>query len=410
MLCATAVHVSLLLLAALCAAETTRHVYHQPLDHFAPGGGGGTVPQTYFVNSDHFNGGPVILYSVGERGAQATDIEDSLVYDMARQTQAVVVLLEQRFYGASQPNGPDQLQFLSVEQMMGDIYRFATLANVTGDGRTRRPWVLVGGSFAGSLAAWTGHAYPALGAMVVASSAPMRLVDGYWGFDEAAAQRIPCAPALSQAVRRIDRELDSGDDMRVRTIKRLFGLSPAQSAEELAGVLTVRLAELAPSPVGPAADEEIGDFCHELSSGPPAVALARITRGLVGGPRATAECPGGDERAWLWLQCTQIGLWQTAPPVADRVRFAHRLRSRRLTVAYFDGVCRRCFPGFRPRRQEFRGFADRARRAYEGDTRSAVFSVGELDPWRPLAVGGAWVIAGAAHAQDLQLNDEEAPP
>ncbi|KAJ2763715.1 hypothetical protein IWQ57_005470, partial [Coemansia nantahalensis] len=174
-------------LAAECAADTTQHVFWQPLDHFARngGGGGGMLPQRYLVNDDYYSDGPVILYSVGERAVQgAADIEGSPVYDLARQTRALVVLLELRFYGASLPDRADQLGFLSVEQMMADIHRFAVHANGTA-GRAAaaaaaaRRWVLVGGSFAGSLAAWTRYQYPDLDAMVIASGAPMRLVDEY---------------------------------------------------------------------------------------------------------------------------------------------------------------------------------------------------------------------------------------
>ncbi|KAJ2793412.1 hypothetical protein H4R21_005909 [Coemansia helicoidea] len=373
------------------------------------------LPQRYLVNDDYYSDGPVILYSVGERAVQgAADIEGSPVYDLARQTRALVVLLELRFYGASLPDRADQLGFLSVEQMMADIHRFTMHANGTA-GRAAaaaaaRRWVLVGGSFAGSLAAWTRYQYPDLDAMVIASGAPMRLVDEYRGFDRVAGQRIPCAPALSQAVRRVDRVLDRGRAARVRAAKRLFGLDLARSAEDLAGAISARLAELVQRPAGPEADAEIEGFCRELVRGPPVEALARTARGLAaGGP---AGCPDGDRRAWLWQQCTQIGLWQTAPRPTDRARFARRLRSRRLSLAFFDGVCRRCFPGLRARRREFRAFADRARRAYESDGggRDAVFTVGELDPWRPLAVRGALVVAGAAHAQDLQPPAAGEPP
>ncbi|KAJ2709197.1 hypothetical protein H4R19_004373 [Coemansia spiralis] len=406
--------VLLLLLAFIapeCTADTTQHTFPQPLDHFAPSSSSGDLPQLYLVNDDYYIDGPVILYSVGERAVQDSDIVDSPVYELARQTRALVVVLELRFYGISQPARADQLQFLSVEQMMADIYRFTMHANITGSQLGRRRWVLAGGSFAGSLAAWTRYAYPDLDAMVIASSAPMRLVDEYWGFDQIAEQRIPCAPVLSQAVRSVDRLLDSGRTARVHAVKRLFGLDPARSAEDLAGALAARLAELAQGPAGPDGDAAIDSFCGDLARGPPVEALARAataTCGLAAG--LAAGCPDGDERSWLWQQCSQIGLWQTAPHADDQAQFTRRLRSRHLSLAYYDSVCRRCFPDLRVRRRELRAFADCARRAYEDGVAHAVFTVGGVDPWRPLALDRALVLDGAAHAQDLQLPAAGEPP
>ncbi|KAJ2785673.1 Thymus-specific serine protease [Coemansia javaensis] len=404
-------------LAAPCAGATVRHVVEQPLDHFAPAGdGGGILRQVVYVNDDHCDdggggggGGPAILYSVGERGVRPADASASWAYELARQTRALVVVPELRFFGESRPAEPERhLQHLRVEQMMADVRR--VVANATAGG----PWVLVGGSFAGSLMAWTAHRYPELRALPVASSAPMRLADAFWGFDRAAARRLPCAAALSAAVQHVDRELASGD---ARPVRLALGLDAAVGAGQIAAALTVRLAQLAQAPAGPAADAQIRGFCAWFADADaaPAEALARAARpGDYVGNRTggyAGDCAAGDRRAWLWLQCTQLGLWQTAPP-AGSPWFARRLRSRRLTAAHFRRVCRRCFPATRAAAgalEDLRAFAERARRAYEAGARAAVFTTGELDPWRALAVAGARLIEGAAHAQDLLPPPAAAP-
>ncbi|KAJ2656418.1 hypothetical protein IWW48_005039 [Coemansia sp. RSA 1200] len=172
---------------------------------------------TYYVQNQYYRaGGPVSLYSIGERAATDADIEDGWINVLARQTHGLVVLLELRFYGDSMPattsggNGTSTsehefLMFLTVEQMMADIRRFiqyAPLSDVVqytrgAKGRTEDlPWIFVGGSFAGSLMAWTKHQYPDIGALVVASSAPVIVKDGYWEFDKMIARRLPPLPRL----------------------------------------------------------------------------------------------------------------------------------------------------------------------------------------------------------------------
>ncbi|KAJ1907121.1 hypothetical protein LPJ81_000954 [Coemansia sp. IMI 209127] len=405
--------------------------FAQPLDHFSDSKSP-EFQQTYFVQNKHYrSGGPVFLYSVGERMATSSDIEDGWIDVLARETHGLIVLLELRFYGDSSPqtaNGDNatsnSLEYLTVKQMMADIRRFIQYVNLPDvkqnkDGaKTRKgnvPWVFVGGSFAGSLMAWTKQQYPESNAFVVASSAPMVVKDGYWEFDEMVAKRLPCAHNLSLAMQQLDDELDNGDSKTFAAIKGRFGLEEIPSAGLFVSSLAIQVPLLMQAPARQQTLEQINDFCANLS----ASSLAHVTRAFSKIHRIMPQvgCPKGDDRSWFWQQCLELGMWQTAPLPADSTHFNSRLRSRRLTAEYFRGQCAECFPTSQGRladekKQTFRAFAQRALESLAGTIAAgdALFTVGELDPWRYLTLDARSstlnssriiVIPGASHVEDL---------
>lgn len=82
---------------------------------------------------------------------------------IAQQQNGATIVLEHRFYGESNPY-PDlsvkSLQVHTLAQATEDLVYFAQnvkLAMPGGDSVTpdKAPWVLVGGSYAGALTAWT---------------------------------------------------------------------------------------------------------------------------------------------------------------------------------------------------------------------------------------------------------------
>ncbi|KAJ1736641.1 hypothetical protein LPJ72_001233, partial [Coemansia sp. Benny D160-2] len=427
--------VVLLWTSVLCFAEIEKRNFTQPLDHF-DSNNKQQFQQTYYVQNQYYRaGGPVLLYSIGERTATDADIEDGWINVLARQTHGLVVLLELRFYGDSMPattsGGNDtstskheSLMFLTVEQMMADMRRFiayAPLSDIvqyTRDAKDRTedlPWILVGGSFAGSLMAWTKHQYPDICELVVASSAPVIVKDGYWEFDKMIARRLPCAHNLSLAVRRLDDELDSGDSATFDRIKSRFGLDDVPTIDLFVASLAIQVPSLIQESAGRRTIGKLNSFCNSLAAG----SLAQATLLFLKERRLLPRlgCPDGDDRSWLWQQCVELGMWQTAPSSSDHLEYSNRLRSRRLTAEYFRNQCTECFPASKSKwaenqRRSFRAFAQNALEWFsEGsNAENMLFTVGELDPWRYLALDARFpelrastviVLPGASHAEDL---------
>lgn len=134
--------------------NSTANFFTQLIDHNNPASG--TFPQRYYVDFSYWNGTsfPVFLYIGGEgvlsgtpRGYAAT---------IAQELGALIVALEHRWYGASVPGditSTSQLQTtLTVEQAIADLASFQSwmMAQL----RTTGPWLAVGGSYPGALAAW----------------------------------------------------------------------------------------------------------------------------------------------------------------------------------------------------------------------------------------------------------------
>ncbi|XP_003742341.1 putative serine protease K12H4.7 [Galendromus occidentalis] len=149
----------------------------QRMNHFDPADRR-TWKQRYMVNDEFYReGGPVFLLLGGEGEASISWVEKNThVMLMAKKHNALVFQLEHRFYGQSRPTSDlstENLVYLSSEQALADAAHFR---NVITNRRNLSPdakWVVFGGSYSGSLAAWFKLKYPHLAVGAVASSAPL---------------------------------------------------------------------------------------------------------------------------------------------------------------------------------------------------------------------------------------------
>ncbi|XP_076289250.1 putative serine protease K12H4.7 [Lasioglossum baleicum] len=150
--------------------------FTQYLDHFNP-----TNPYTwqqrYFVNSSNYKqGGPVFLLIGGEGAASAKWMKEGEWIDYAERFQALCFQVEHRYYGKSHPT-PDlsvkNLVYLSSEQALADLAYFIKSMNQNYSLGNDVKWIVFGGSYAGSLAAWMRAKYPHLVYGAVSASGPL---------------------------------------------------------------------------------------------------------------------------------------------------------------------------------------------------------------------------------------------
>ncbi|XP_053565946.1 LOW QUALITY PROTEIN: putative serine protease K12H4.7 [Bombina bombina] len=150
----------------------------QRLDHFS-GADTRVWKQRYFMN-DSFTqtDGPVFLMIGGEGEANKAWMTSGTWLTYAEKFGAFCLMLEHRFYGKSHPTenmNLDNLRYLSSRQALADIGHFQTVMTQV-LGLYNRKWVVFGGSYPGSLAAWYRMKYPHLAHAAVASSAPVNAV------------------------------------------------------------------------------------------------------------------------------------------------------------------------------------------------------------------------------------------
>ena len=417
----------------------TDRFFRQPIDHFRPSLG--TFDQRYYVRDSYVKTGatstPLLLFLGGEAPLDGPPAPGSFVDTLARRHNALLVALEHRFYGRSIPFDElttRNLRLLSLKQILADVGAFcegyakavstalgpgALLPDSSGWAPPPSRWVVVGGSYAGALAAWSAARHPSLVAGAIASSAVVAPALEVPEFDLAAG-RVAGAPCAA-AIRAVSRALDAAlaGDVSDRT-RRLFGARQLSDGE-------LRLA-VADALSAPLMFGRRGEVCEPLvraSGGGAALLLAAAanhTRSRflptlaygadeysLGFLSETAAHPRKSARQWLWQRCSELGLWQTA---AARMP----LRSPKLTLPYFRSACVAAFAS--PGDDEEKGVvwpdADALRKRYTEFGANVVFTYGSEDPWRTAgaATGHPLVIDcdGCAHCAELGAPADDDPP
>ncbi|KAL2096293.1 hypothetical protein ACEWY4_008441 [Coilia grayii] len=156
-------------------ADVVDYWFTQRLDHFN-GADTRVWKQRYFINDSFYRpGGPVFLMIGGEGPANPAWMQYGTWLTYAEKLGALCFLLEHRFYGKSHPTedlSTSNLRFLSSRQALADLAHFrVVVAEGRGLGASR--WVVFGGSYPGSLAAWFRLKYPHLAHAAIATSAPI---------------------------------------------------------------------------------------------------------------------------------------------------------------------------------------------------------------------------------------------
>ncbi|CAK4619218.1 unnamed protein product [Aphanomyces euteiches] len=189
----------------------------------------------YFVNSAYYKGAgsPVFLYVEGEDPADPFWIssETANIVALAKKFGALLVSLEHRFYGRSQPL-PDwtveSLKYLTMRQAVDDIAHFQDFLiesrNLTKDSK----WVTFGGSYPGQITAYTKLFYPKRFAGAVASSATIDLITDYPGYADSMAYLMKekggqsCLNTLREGLKAFHGIIERNKTKDQATLKRLF--------------------------------------------------------------------------------------------------------------------------------------------------------------------------------------------
>lgn len=165
---------------------------NQLLTHFNPQDQR-VFPQRYWVSTQFFSPskGPVILYICGEYTCPGIPDERLFPLVLAEKFNALVLVLEHRYYGASQPFGEDSwsldnMKFLTINEALADLAYFINwckqekLYGIS----EKNPWITIGGSYPGALSAWFRYKYPHLTIGALASSAVVETILNFPKFDE----------------------------------------------------------------------------------------------------------------------------------------------------------------------------------------------------------------------------------
>ncbi|XP_046391148.1 putative serine protease K12H4.7 [Ischnura elegans] len=203
--------------------------FSQKLDHFNPTDVR-TWKQRYFTNDTfYYAGGPVFLMIGGEGTASPKWMVTGQWIELAMIYGAMCFQLEHRYYGKSHPT-PDSsvknLVYLSSEQALADLANFIENMN-NAKNLTGSKWIVFGGSYPGSLAAWMRIKYPHLVHGAVSSSGPLLAKSNFKEYMEVvraslATHSEKCVSQVERAIKQITTVIE--EDEVEADLDKLFKL------------------------------------------------------------------------------------------------------------------------------------------------------------------------------------------
>ncbi|KAF0691060.1 Aste57867_17641 [Aphanomyces stellatus] len=168
----------------------------QPLDH-TDAANKKTWKQRYHFNNAWFKGAgsPVFVYINGENVADpaSTTSPSYFMNELAQKYGALVVSVEHRFYGKSQPTGDltnESLKYLTMGQALADLANFQDYFVGQQNLTKANKWVTFGGSYPGMLSGFAKSKYPERFAGSIASSAPINTKVDFYEYADVVASAL----------------------------------------------------------------------------------------------------------------------------------------------------------------------------------------------------------------------------
>ncbi|KAI1458953.1 peptidase S28 [Annulohypoxylon moriforme] len=416
-----------------------------PIDHFHNDStyephSDGTFNLRYWFDAQYYKpGGPVIVLAGGETSGsdRLPFLQKGIVYQLAKATNGLGVILEHRYYGKSIPVpdfSTENLRFLTTDQALADTAYFAK--NVKFEGLEdvdlspeTTPWIAYGGSYAGAFVAFLRVLYPDVYFGAISSSGVPEAIWDYWQYFEAAATYGP--PACVDTTRKLTHIVDNiligqaGTDY-VGQLKAAFGLPNVTYDNDFASAINSGIYGLqslnwdptqssdsffvycsnvsSDSVLFPGTEErrasveeliKVGGYEDELDT------LANRFLNYIGYVNQTsvASCSGSQDacfsthdaafyandditqtwRLWQYQVCTQWGYLQTGSGVPEDQL---PLISRTIDVDYSALICRDAFNLTKPADVEYINRLGGFNISYP----RLAFIDGEWDPWRAAGV------------------------
>ncbi|KAF3916893.1 hypothetical protein ABW21_db0200779 [Orbilia brochopaga] len=438
---------------SIYSANTT---FTQLIDHSNPDLG--TFEQFYYYGTEYWKGpgSPVVFMTPGEGNATGYDTylhENRTTGRIARELGAAVVVVEHRYWGTSTPCTDlttKCLQHLTLNNSIADFVRFAKEAKLPFDtsgqsNADKAPWIMLGGSYPGALAAWTAAIAEGTFWAYYASSGPVQAMD-YWQYFSPIQEGMPknCSKDIGLVVDHVDDIGFNGTPEQQKALQTEFGLGELEHYADFASALQngpwlwqgnsftnkgAAFFDFCDTVEGVSSklNQTYGYNRTAIIPGPEGVGLQKALEGYATWMKKTfvpdycknleypewtntndvgcfdtynASSPlftdtslsNKIDRQWVWMTCNEpFGYWQDAPPAGQP-----SIVSRFVTEEYWTRQCPLYFPPDETygiglgNSSDFRALNDWTGGWFINDTQRLLYVNGQYDPWRDAGVSSKY--------------------
>ncbi|KDP32459.1 hypothetical protein JCGZ_13384 [Jatropha curcas] len=301
--------------------------YTQTLDHFNyKPESYETFQQRYILNSKYWGGpntsSPIFVYAGAECNITLViPPGGGFMAHLASRFNALLLYIEHRFYGESNPFGPSSLQnattlgYLSSAQALADYAQLIldVKKNLSAESS---PVIVVGGSYGGMLASWFRLKYPHIVIGALASSAPILYFDDITpqdGFFVVASKDFKdtsesCYNTIKQSWSEIDKV--AAQQNGLETLRSIFSLCDRLHSVGMLKFILRRVYLYSAQYDNPPYFY-VEKVCGAINGAPEGTdTLGRIAAGLNASIFSCHSNPTWksivDEDLWLWQVCTEL--------------------------------------------------------------------------------------------------------
>ncbi|KAF0716567.1 Aste57867_2778 [Aphanomyces stellatus] len=406
----------------------------QKLDH-TDAANSAVWKQRFFTNDEFYGGAgsPVFVYINGENVARNTTVGSTGLFMnvLAKKHKALIVSLEHRYYGKSQPVADyttANLKYLTAEQALNDLANFQDHL-IAKRKLVDSKWVAFGGSYPGMLAAWAKSKHPTRFVGSVASSGPILAKADYHEYGDVVAFGLQyygkeqCVNTVKTALTAFDKLVASTKAEDVAELNRLFKpCAPIKNDLDRATIESVvfgNFQNLAQSNDYAASNLKTAcDGFNKDDGKSPLEKLAAFNaltydtctdsdyvNAIIKPLSNTAVTTTAIDRQWTYQTCAEFGFGQTTS-TATSIFSA-------LTYANPDAVlyemCKQAFGITKAQTDVSIAATNTKYGALKIDVENVIFTNGNIDPWSALALTTKPVnpksdfvfIDGTSHCRDM---------
>ncbi len=398
-------------LRGLETTELKSYTFDQKLDH-SDANDTRTFKQRYFINTElakDVTASPVLLYICGEAECNP----NKSILSHAKELEASVVYVEHRYYGKSMPTTnltAENLKYLSTAQALEDLK--AIQIYLQKEKNFKGKWVVLGGSYAGSLAAYYRLKNPDLVVGALSSSGPVMAKENFEEYDLHVSKVVgeQCGAKMKQVVKEVEALFDSPEKL-LEVKKKFRGEALTDNVDFM-----YLIADMGALAVQYGYKDR---FCELLDSENPLQGYAKFTIEIFDSwgmtaldmSAAGALDPNVDSsdnmRQWFYQSCTEYGYWQNAYH-DEKIS----VRSSLINADYHRNICIRLYGLDTSGNEKYVNETYYAPLLDAGRASNIFYTNGSTDPWLNLSIAPenkndsniatvTFTMEGAAHCNDL---------